>query len=124
MPKKDALKIIIQNGEFKSGKDVLTERNFKITPTEIVKDGWRCCILEDKTLECIFEEKHSYGNHSLVYVVDSQGNAKLILKIPRKRVKILSESNVFIRESNLTNGILFLTKDWELHEKKAFFIET
>ncbi|MBQ6991645.1 MAG: hypothetical protein IJN50_01825 [Clostridia bacterium] len=123
MAKKDVLRIVIEDGKFKSGTEVLTDKPFKVSPTKFSKTGWKCEILADKSLKCVCEEKRVDGKHSIKYVIDSNGDSKLTLKIPGKGTKVLAEGNVFIKANSLTNGTLRLSKNNELHNRIAFFIE-
>lgn len=90
------------------------------SPTCVVGNGWDCSIQEDGTILCESIRSYSDGIHSIRYKIMPNGYARLTLKVPGERLKILRKGFVLPRGRKLENGLLGLAGG-NVDERYAFF---
>ena len=79
-----------------------------VEPTHVVANGWDCSISEDGTIMCEAVRVYSDGEHSIRYLVQPNGFAKLTLKVPNEKVRTLRKGFVLPKGSKLSDGMLGL----------------
>lgn len=90
-----------------------------VEPTHAILNGWECFVEEDGTVVCYAERDYSDGIHSIRYVLQPNGFAKLTLKVPRKRVKTLRKGFVVPKGTSL-NGTIGLAGGY-IDDRYAYF---
>ena len=78
-----------------------------VNPTQHSTNGWDCSISENGTITCSAVWKYSDGEHSIHYMIQPSGFAKLTLKTPYK-TKTLRKGYVVPKGMKLSNGVIGL----------------
>ena len=99
------LKLKLENGFFAGSNGVYLQ---SLTPTEVSGNGWDCRIHENGMIECICAREYADGVHSIRYAIQPNGFAKLTLRVPGQRDKVLKKGFVLRRGEKLSNGTLGL----------------
>lgn len=107
--------IKIENGFF------VTEDG-SIEPTHAEVNGWTCQICPDGTVECNCSRDYWDGTHSIRYVIQQNGFAKLTLKVPGSPVKTLRKGFVVPKGVKLLDGTIGLSGG-NVDERYAYFRE-
>ncbi len=77
-------------------------------PTHVIADGWNCTISDNGWIRCDAIEKYFDGEHSMRYVIQPNGFAKLTLKVPGIPLRTLKKCYVIPKGTKLSNGIIGL----------------
>ena len=99
------LKVFLKDGFFVDSNKVYLDG---LTPTEVCGNGWICQIEPNGTIVCISSRKYSDGTHSIQYVIQPNGFAKLTLRVPGEKDKVLKKGFVLRRGEKLSNGTIGL----------------
>lgn len=99
------LKIKLENGFFvgTTGCYVST-----VEATHVVANGWDCSVRKNGVVECFSARSYSDGEHSMRYVIQPTGFAKLTLKVPHEPVKTLRKGFVVPKGTRLSDGLIGL----------------
>ena len=112
------LKIKLENGAFAEVQGV--QYCEKKEPMHIIANGWDCSIKEDGTVFCESSKEYSDGVHTMRYVIQLNGFAKLTLKRPRSKVETLRKGFVIPKGAKLSEGLLGLAGGY-IDERYAYF---
>ena len=111
------LKLEIENGFFVGTNGCYVSI---VEPTHVIANGWDCVIDENGTIRCDATRYYSDGEHSMRYVIQPNGFAKLTLKVPYDKVKTLRKGFVVSKGSKLSDGLLGLAGGY-IDERYAYF---
>lgn len=111
------LQVRIENGFFVGTNGCYVSM---VEPTHIIANGWDCLIDEDGNIKCDAVRGYSDGEHSMRYVIQPNGFAKLTLKVPYDKVKTLRKGFVVPKGSKLSDGLLGLAGGY-IDERYAYF---
>lgn len=110
------LMVKIQNGFFSDSYGRYLE---SLSPTHLVGNGWDCTINPDGSLFCECAREYSDGLHSIRYVIQKSGFAKLTLKTPWT-FKVLRRGFVTTKGVPFGNGTLGLAGG-NVDERYAYY---
>ncbi len=111
------LQVRIENGFFVGTNGCYINM---VEPTHIIANGWDCLIDEDGNIKCDAVRGYSDGEHSMRYIIQPNGFAKLTLKVPYDKVKTLRKGFVVPKGSKLSDGLLGLAGGY-IDERYAYF---
>lgn len=111
------LQLKIENGFFVGSNNVYLD---ELEPTHAIGNGWDCVIKEDGTIECNAVRDYSDGEHSMRYVIMSNGYAKLTLKVSGQKPKVIRKGFVVPRGQKLVSGIIGLAGGY-IDNRYAYF---
>ena len=111
------LQVRIENGFFVGTNGCYVST---VEPTHVIANGWECLIDEDGTIKCDAVRGYSDGEHSMRYVIQPNGFAKLTLKVPDDKVKTLRKGFVTPKGTKLSDGLLGLAGGY-IDERYAYF---
>ena len=78
------LQVRIENGFFVGTNGCYVSM---VEPTHIIANGWDCLIDEDGNIKCDAVRGYSDGEHSMKYVIQPNGFAKLTLNVIKIRIQ-------------------------------------
>lgn len=111
------LKIKLEGGFFVGSNNAIVEH---IEPTHVIGNGWDCIITENGTVECKSVKKHPDGEHSIRYMILSNGYTKLTRKLPGQKPQVLKKGFVLPKGDKLTFGTIILAGG-EIEKRYAYF---
>lgn len=111
------LKVKMKDGFFVGSNNVKLEH---LEPTHVIGNGWDCIITENGTVECKSIKNHMDGEHSIRYMILSNGYTKLTKKLPGQKPQVLRKGFVLPRGEKITFGTIILTGG-EIKERYAYF---